>query len=105
VARHQANRVRPQFENQKRERQPANHAATKDRQHEGGGLHLEDAGGKDESLPRRGRGQHGRDHHGQKLLVLEAGAHFFVAFAVDALEQEEFAAGAAQAVGKQAADG
>ena len=71
----------------------------------GDDAHLKDAGGKDEGLPGRGRGQHGGNHHGQELLALEAGAHLLVALAVDALEQEEFAAGPAQSVGQQAADG
>ena len=66
--------------------------------------HLKDAGAKHEKLPRRGRRQHGRNHDGEEFLLLKAQAQFFEADAVDALEQEQLAAGAAQAIGQQAAD-
>ena len=56
-------------------------------------------------LDRHGRGAHGRKHDGEELLLFEAVAQLFVALAVDALEEKELAAGAADVVGDHASDG
>ena len=76
-----------------------------DGEEEGDGLHFKDAGGELEELDGHGRGHHGGDHDGEELLFFEAVAEFFVALAVDAFEQEELSAGAADVVGEQRADG
>lgn len=79
--------------------------AAEDGQEEGKGLHLEDPGGELKELERGRRGEHGRDHNGEKLLALEAIADALVAFAVDALEQEELTAGTADEEGDERTDG
>src|SRR5215469_15560538 len=60
------------------------------------GLHFEDSGGELEELHRHRRGHHRRNHDGEKLLLLEAVAKAFIALAIDALQQEELATGAAE---------
>ena len=67
--------------------------------------HLEDAGGELKEFDRHGRGAHGGEHDCEELLFFKAVAEALEAVAVDALEQEELAAGAAEIVGQQAADG
>ena len=49
--------------------------------------------------------QHGGNHHGQKFLTLKTGAHALVTLAVDALQQEELATGAAKPIRKKPANG
>jgi hypothetical protein len=79
--------------------------AAEDGKEKGNGLHLEDTGGELEELERGGRREHGRDHDGEELLALEAVADALVAFAVDALEEKELAAGATDEEGDERADG
>lgn len=79
--------------------------AAEDGQEKGNGLHLEDPGRELEELERGRGGEHGRDHNGEKLLLLEAIADALVAFTVDALEQEELTSGAADEEGDERTDG
>jgi len=95
----------PQLDDQQGEEQPANHPTDKNGKEEGRNLHLKDSGGKDECLPGSGRGQHGGDQHGQKLLAAESVAQLFKALAIDAIEQKELSAGTAQCIRQQAAHG
>src|ERR1700682_3230281 len=68
-------------------------------------LHFKHACRKNEELERRRRRQHGGDHQGEKLLALKAVADALEFGFVDALQQKQFAAGPAQSVGNQAANG
>ena len=76
-----------------------------DGQEVGEHAHFEDARGQLKNLDRHGGRAHGGQHDGKKLLLFKAVAQGFVTRAVDAFEQEELAAGAAQVVGQHAADG
>ncbi len=71
----------------------------------GDDAHLEDAGAELEELDRHGRRAHGGQHDGEELLLFKAVPQALVALAVDALEQKELAAGAAEVVRQQAARG
>jgi hypothetical protein len=104
VVRHHFDRARPQLEHQQRQHQPANHPPCEHCKHEWDYPHFKHSGGEYKGLPRGGRGQHGGDHHGQELLALEAGSHPLVPLLIYTLEEEQFAASAAQSVGEQAAD-
>ena len=81
------------------------HFAAEGSEEEGDELHLEDACGELEEFEGGGGGADGRDHDGEEFLALEAVAEALVALAVDALEKEEFAAGAADGEGNQRAEG
>ena len=67
------------------------------------GAHFEDARGELEELERGGRRAHGGDEDGEEFLAFEAVSHALVAFAVDALEEDEFATGATDQEGNQRA--
>ena len=81
------------------------HLAAEGGEEEGYELHLEDAGGELEELEGGGGWAHGGDQDGEELLALEAVTEALVALAVNALEEEEFAAGAADGEGHERADG
>src|SRR5258708_28880104 len=68
-------------------------------------FHLKYACRKSEELERRGRRQHGGDHLGEKLLAVKAVANALELGFVDALQEKQLAAGPAQSVGNQAANG
>ena len=97
--------LRPEPDVEQGSHDELSHLAAEDRQDECDGLHLEDAGGELEELERERRWAHRGDHHRQELLVLEAIPHPLVALAVDAFEQEELAARAADKERHEGTDG
>ena len=85
---HQARRAGAQFQHQQRQNQPAHHPSGKDGEQKWRHPHLKDARGEHADFPRRGRGQHRRDHDGQEFLPFKPVAHLFEMLAIDLLEQE-----------------
>jgi hypothetical protein len=84
--------------------QEAEEFAGEDGGGEGKGLHLEDTGGQLKDFEREGRRHHRGYGDEEELLPGEAVAQLLEALAVDALEEEEFASGASDVVGDEAAE-
>src|ERR1700733_1383569 len=85
------------------QRAEAHQASAEDSQQKRDWLHLKYSGGEDKQLERRRRREHGRHHQGKKFLLFKTVTDALELGFVEALEQEQFAAGAAQAVRNQAA--
>src|SRR5690348_13661687 len=82
---------------------PESYQASADNgQQKGNKFHFKDAGGEDQQLKWRWRRQHGRNHQGQKFLPLKAVADALELGFINALEQKEFATGAAKSKGHNA---
>src|SRR5260370_33642337 len=80
----------------------ANQTSNNDGQQEVRQAHLKDACGEDKQLERRWRRQSGGKHQCQELLAFEAVADALELGFVNAFEQEQLTAGAAQIVRQQA---
>lgn len=85
---HDVDCSRPELDHEQGEDQPSHQSSCEDGQHKRDHAHFKDASSEDAGLPGSRRRQCGGNRHGKELLLLEPELHAFVAFTVDAFENE-----------------